>query len=217
MPDSLCAFAREQGDTAAERSLMNAAFCCKAAPAGASVFVQPLRKTQRSAAAACFSGCAGGQKRRADGAAGPLAAGRLGKARFSKPPAGVMAGNTDFFACGRVLKFHKAKNAFALAICVRGCYNKDAAPVGARKGFEPFAGGGAAENQITRYRRYGLKSCLLSRCKRESGSNPEQPPLLYLTRGERTEPLGYVCPEKACSLRHVPLHHKSGYLPCLLR
>ena len=125
--------------------------------------------------------------------------------------------STDFFACGRVLKFHKAKNAFALAICVRGCYNKDAAPVGARKGFEPFAGGGAAENQITRYRRYGLKSCLLSRCKRESGSNPEQPPLLYLTRGEQTAPLGYVCPEKACSLRHVPLHHKSGYLPCLLR
>ena len=164
-----------------------------------------------------FPDARAGKKRRADGAAGPLAAGRLGKARFSKPPAGVMAGNTDFFACGRVLKFHKAKNAFALAICVRGCYNKDAAPVGARKGFEPFAGGGAAENQITRYRRYGLKSCLLSRCKRESGSNPEQPPLLYLTRGEQIAPLGYVCPEKACSLRHVPLHHKSGYLPCLLR
>lgn len=73
------------------------------------------------------------KKRRAAGAAGPLAAGRLGKARFSKPPAGVMAGNTDFYACGRVLKFHKAKNAFALAICVRGCYNKDAAPVGRGK------------------------------------------------------------------------------------
>ena len=62
-----------------------------------------------------FPDARAGKKRRADGAAGPLAAGRLGKARFSKPPAGVMAGNTDFFACGRVLKFHKAKNAFALA------------------------------------------------------------------------------------------------------
>lgn len=181
---------------------MNAAFCCKAAPAGASVFAQPLRKTQRSAAAACFFRMRGrAKKRRAAGAAGPLAAGRLGKARFSKPPAGVMAGNTDFYACGRVLKFHKAKNAFALAICVRGCYNKDAGSCRARKGFEPFAGGGAAENQITRYRRYGLKSCLLSRCKRESGSNPEQPPLLYLTRGEQTAPLGPFGPEKACSLR----------------
>lgn len=56
-----------------------------------------------------FPDARAGKKRRADGAAGPLAAGRLGKARFSKPPAGVMAGNTDFFACGRVLKFHKAK------------------------------------------------------------------------------------------------------------
>ena len=62
-----------------------------------------------------FSDARAGKKRRAAGAAGPLAAGRLGKARFSKPPIGVFAGNTDFFACGRVLKFHKVKNAFALA------------------------------------------------------------------------------------------------------
>ncbi|MBS1333088.1 MAG: hypothetical protein HP049_01290 [Clostridiales bacterium] len=80
-----------------------------------------------------FSDARAGKKRRAAGAAGPLAAGRLGKARFSKPPIGVFAGNTDFFACGRVLKFHKVKNAFALAICVCGCYNKDAAPVGRGK------------------------------------------------------------------------------------
>ena len=45
-------------------------------------------------------------------------------------------------------------------------------------------------------RRYGLNSCKLSRCKRESGSNPEQPPLLYLT-GKSTDTIGFFS-EKVC-------------------
>ena len=44
-----------------------------------------------------------------------------------------------------------------------------------------------------------MKSCTLSRCKRESGSNPEQPPLLYLT-SKRIIPLGFF-PEKVRFLR----------------
>ncbi len=50
--------------------------------------------------------------------------------------------------------------------------------------------------------------------KRESGLNPEQPPLLYLTK-EEYEPLEFS--EKVILFAAEAVNHKSGYLPCLFR
>ena len=50
-----------------------------------------------------------------------------------------------------------------------------------------------------------MKSCELNRCKRESGSNPEQPPLLYLMKRERENHWGVLYDAAGTLRRCVPL------------